>query len=657
MALLVVVVMVCGGGFAGLGAGTALAAGTGTAITVQVPQPLVATGGATETVTATVTDANGGVTGDTVSFSATPNTTGAPLPTFGAVQDLGNGQYTATLTTSSAEGSYLVTATDTTSQPNGTPLVGSAALTQYGAPSLMVLGLGTSSLVADGNHSTVATVRVFDAALDAVPGDTSLTLAASPSTGLTIGAVTDHQDGSYTATITSTTTLGSFTISGSDGSVTSNSQTLAAITGPPAFVTLTPFSPGLIFADGISASTTTATVTDVAGHGLSGQSLQVVPSDPADQTSVTDNGNGTYTIKVLSSLNTGVVTVGVADGSVSAQPASFLQALRPATGISLSLSSGSLTADGSSTTTATIAVTDAQGRVIAGDAPNLDLQPSDSHVTVGQITAQPNGLYAATVTSSTTAHPVTLTASENRDHLSASASLSLVHGPPSLVSLALSPTAITADGISTSMATVTIEDAHGNPIAGEPVRLSTTDRRVKIGPITDHGNGTYTAKVRAANVPETVQVTAVDGHSEAVATLAEMRAPSLPALASMQWSFYYTPRYTLLQAMTLTGAPAGSRVLVLCHGKGCPFARRTVTAVVQHCPKGRKHRCKRSAGLDLARRLPRRRLKVGNRLIVEILRPGWIGKYYSFVVRGGHAPKITISCLAPGGTRPGVGCR
>jgi hypothetical protein len=41
---------------------------------------------------------------------------------------------------------------------------------------------------------------------------------------------------------------------------------------------------------------------------------------------------------------------------------------------------------------------------------------------------------------------------------------------------------------------------------------------------------------------------------------------------------------------------------------------------------------------------------------VQILRPGWIGKYYLFTMRAGRGPKIKISCLAPGRTAPGRGC-
>jgi hypothetical protein len=47
---------------------------------------------------------------------------------------------------------------------------------------------------------------------------------------------------------------------------------------------------------------------------------------------------------------------------------------------------------------------------------------------------------------------------------------------------------------------------------------------------------------------------------------------------------------------------------------------------------------------------------VGAQIVITITRPQWIGKYYQFKVRRSHSPAIHIDCLAPGGSKPGVGC-
>ena len=51
-----------------------------------------------------------------------------------------------------------------------------------------------------------------------------------------------------------------------------------------------------------------------------------------------------------------------------------------------------------------------------------------------------------------------------------------------------------------------------------------------------------------------------------------------------------------------------------------------------------------------------RKLGVGATLTVRLTHPGWLGKYYSFVVRHGRKPKIDTACLAVGQAKPGAGC-
>ncbi|MBV8734374.1 MAG: hypothetical protein JO120_06300 [Solirubrobacterales bacterium] len=111
--------------------------------------------------------------------------------------------------------------------------------------------------------------------------------------------------------------------------------------------------------------------------------------------------------------------------------------------------------------------------------------------------------------------------------------------------------------------------------------------------------------------------------------------------------------------MLLNGAPVGARVLITCHGQSCPFSLHSM-AVKPHKQCGRRarnRRCHAVSSYDLAAPFRGRRLKNGTSVTVKIVRPGWIGKYYLFRVRASNAPLIRISCLAPGGTRPGVGCQ
>jgi hypothetical protein len=127
--------------------------------------------------------------------------------------------------------------------------------------------------------------------------------------------------------------------------------------------------------------------------------------------------------------------------------------------------------------------------------------------------------------------------------------------------------------------------------------------------------------------------------------------------AVMQWAFYYTPKYTQILALTVKRAPAGASVAVTCRGAGCPYAKR-IDRVRKGkvCKPSRRHTCPAAGTVSLMRGFQHRRLTIGSRVVVKITRPHWIGKYYLFRIRSGRPPSIRISCLAPGRTRPGVGC-
>jgi hypothetical protein len=85
-----------------------------------------------------------------------------------------------------------------------------------------------------------------------------------------------------------------------------------------------------------------------------------------------------------------------------------------------------------------------------------------------------------------------------------------------------SPSAVAADGASTSTVTVQAEDAYGNNLTtgGATVNLSTSLGR--LGPVTDNGDGTYSATLTSSTAPGTATVTgtingSAIGHTATVA--------------------------------------------------------------------------------------------------------------------------------------------
>jgi DNA-binding beta-propeller fold protein YncE len=96
--------------------------------------------------------------------------------------------------------------------------------------------------------------------------------------------------------------------------------------------------------------------------------------------------------------------------------------------------------------------------------------------------------------------------------------------------------------------------------------------------------------------------------------------------------------YTRAQHVPLTGLPAGARVLVTCHGGGCPYAHRTF-AVHQH-------------QFDLAPALQSSHLQPGTVVEVLISAPAHAGVIVQYAVQRGAAP---LRSLCPRGGAGGAG--
>jgi hypothetical protein len=127
----------------------------------------------------------------------------------------------------------------------------------------------------------------------------------------------------------------------------------------------------------------------------------------------------------------------------------------------------------------------------------------------------------------------------------------------------------------------------------------------------------------------------------------------------MHWKFYYSPSYSKVLILLVDTAPVGSSVTIVCHGRGCAFAKQAVEIKkAKACKATSKQKCapQHPGTMDLASRFHGHHLAPGTQITVEITEAGWIGKYYRFAMRSAHPPSVLKSCLAPGSSRPGVGC-
>ena len=189
------------------------------------------------------------------------------------------------------------------------------------------------------------------------------------------------------------------------------------------------FSPASIVANGTSTTAATATVTDASGTQVEGETVTFSSSDPSEHiSSVTDNGDGTYTVTITSSTTVGNATINATDTSASVSgSATLAQTHGPASSVSVSVSPNSIVADGSSTATATATVHDALGHPIPGD--HVSFSSSDSKDGIGSVTDHGDGTYTATVTSSTHPGHATITATDTSVSPSVSGNAALSENP------------------------------------------------------------------------------------------------------------------------------------------------------------------------------------------------------------------------------------
>ena len=646
--------LVAGRGLAGLCvvlgalllAPSALAAGPATSVMVSLSAPIIAANGSsTTTATATVTDVDGDpVAGETVGFS----TDGGQL--VSATTDNGDGTYSATVTSTATRGQSTVTATDTSVLPS---ISGSAPLTQFGPAASLTLALTPPSIVANGASASTATATVHDAEGDPVVGDS---VAVTASGGQTVSGPTDNGDGTYAATITSTTRAGASTITATDQSAAgvSDQATLAQTPGRATTVVVS-LSPPSIVADGASTTLATATVTDANGNAVAGDHVEI-SSSTGQLVTAADRGDGTYSAQIHSTTTPGPVTITATDTGADVSGRSQLGQTAGASSTSLRVSPGSPVTNEVVTLIATVS-SGSSGAAISGSITFANIGGPIGGSCANESVSSSSPTATCQVSFSADASPTRLTATFTPDANSG------VSGSTGTITLPIG-----ADPTSTSLSV-----SNRAPVVRRRTRYTASVRSRHSGfaeptgsvefldgtkPIAGcarapllQSSGPPTAMCSAAyRHPGAHRITAryLGNHDFAASNSSATRVTALGVITSkLRWSFASTRAYTSVVSLVARGAPVGAKIVIVCHGRGCPFATRTVSI----------KKSSQSRAIDLTAPFRHRRLSRNAQLTITIVRPNWIGTYYGFVVRSGRPPQVKVSCLAPGSTKPGVGCR
>ena len=168
------------------------------------------------------------------------------------------------------------------------------------------LSIHNTSLVADGTSQTTVMVQLKNAQGNAITlGGERVSIA---STLGTISAVTDNNNGTYSAIITAPTTIGTGIISASvGGRAIPTTTSVQFVPGAPSTGKSTiNVNNSSLLADGTSQTTVTVKLKDAQGHNLTtGGAVVDIITSQGTMSAVTDHSNGSYTAMLTAPISAG----------------------------------------------------------------------------------------------------------------------------------------------------------------------------------------------------------------------------------------------------------------------------------------------------------------------------------------------------------------
>jgi len=244
--------------------------------------------------------------------------------------------------------------------------------------------------------------------------------------------------------------------------------------------------PGTIAADGISAGLVTVTLVDSRGNPVPGKEVTLLSSrgavDTISPSSAVSNANGVATF-TIASAQAGTATVSATDTTDSitltnTATATFTFGVASNLHSVVTISPSTLTADGSSTGTVTVALGDVLGNAASGKTVTLTSSrgASDS-ISPASVTTDSSGV-ATFIISSIVAGTATFTAHDTSDSVTLTQTVNETYNPgpvsQSVSTVSAFPTTVIANGTSSSTITVILTDANGNAVSGKSVSLASS---------------------------------------------------------------------------------------------------------------------------------------------------------------------------------------
>ncbi|WP_417647337.1 inverse autotransporter adhesin IatC [Escherichia coli] len=448
---------------------------------VVIKDNSVADGATANTLQVKVTDAFGNtLAGQTVSVTAGNGATVAPT-----VITEPDGTVEISVTSQTAGASTVTASINSSSLSRNVTFIADVRTAK-----IADLVVSQDNAVADGATANTLRARVTDAFGNALAGQTVSVLADNSAT--VTPTVITGQDGTVEISVTSQTAGTSAITASINTSSLSQNVTFVADVSTAKIADLVVTQDGSV-ADGATANTLRARVTDAFGNALGGQTVSVLAVNGATTApTVSTEPDGTVEISVTSQT-AGISTVtATINSSTLSQNVTFIADVRTAKIADLVVIKDGSVADGATANTLQVTVTDAFGNTLAGQT--VSVTAGNGATVAPTVITEPDGTVEISVTSQTAGISV-VTASINSSTLSRNVTFIADVRTAKIADLVVTRDNSVADGAMANTLQVKVTDAFGNALNGQTVSVSADNSAMVTPTVTTQPDGTVEISV------------------------------------------------------------------------------------------------------------------------------------------------------------------
>ncbi|RLX89016.1 hypothetical protein EAI49_26560, partial [Escherichia coli] len=477
-----------------------------------------ADGAAANMLRARVTDAFGNALGgQTVSVLADNGATVAPTVTTGP-----DGTVEISVTSQTAGISAVTASINSSSQSRDVTFIADVRTAQIA--DLEVIKDGSE---ADGSTANALRARVTDAFGNTLAGQTVSVLADN---GATVApTVITEPDGTVEISVTSQTAGTSAVTATINSSSQSRNVTFIADVRTAQIADLVVIKDGSV-ADGATANTLRARVTDAFGNALAGQTVSVLADNGATVAPVvTTQPDGTVEISVTSQT-AGVRTVTASiNNSSQSRDVTFIADVRTAQIADLVVIKDSVVADGAMANMLRVRVTDANGNTLGGQT--VSVMADNGAAVASTMTTKPDGTVEISVTSQT-AGTSAVTASINSSSQSRDVTFIADVRTAQIADLVVIKDGSVADGAMANMLRARVTDAFGNALAGQTVSVFAGNGATTAPTVTTQPDGTVEISVTSQTAGVSAVTASINSSSQSrdVTFIADVRTAKIADL-------------------------------------------------------------------------------------------------------------------------------